>query len=165
MKLYLFVKTTLDTPIVLLQIRLVWKNLVKVWSGLSVENTNKKGTQEGGSQRGGEKEIGVLIPSEPPQIWLSTIFDGTCLIKQGITLGVRVTITNNGFMRPFRLNRILNLTDIMLSTFAYSNLTTVFISHHFRFSSHDIAELKRTVEVEDHISSYLVRSGVSWWPK
>ena len=58
----------------------------------------------------------------------------------------------------FHLNCILNLTDIMLSTFAYSNLTTVRISHHFPFSSHDIAELKRTVEVEDHISSYLVRS-------
>ena len=58
----------------------------------------------------------------------------------------------------FVLNRILNLTDITLSSFAYSNLTTVFISHHFSFSSRDIAELKRTVEVEDHISSYLVRS-------
>ena len=76
-------------------------------------------------------------------------------------MGVRVTITNNGFMRPFRLNRIVNLTDIMLSTFAYSNLTTVFISHHLRFPSHMTLQnthLKRTVEVEDHISSYLVRS-------
>ena len=36
----------------------------------------------------------------------------------------------------FVLNRILNLTDITLSSFAYSNLTTVFISHHFHFSSH-----------------------------
>jgi len=31
---------------------------------LSVENTNKKGRQEGGSQKGREKEIGDLIPSE-----------------------------------------------------------------------------------------------------
>ena len=103
---------------------------------MSVENTNKKGTQEGGSQKGREKVDWRFDTEWAPQIWLSTIFDRTCLIKQEITLGVRVTITNNGFMCPFRLNRILNLTDIMLSTFAYPNLTTVFISHHFCFPSH-----------------------------
>ena len=54
---------------------------------MSVENTNKKGTQEGGSQKGRGKGDCSLIPSEP-QIWLlTTISDGTCYMKQGDYIG------------------------------------------------------------------------------